>query len=73
MAWQSEWGRPLDITLYREERSLIWDALHDVRKAKKEEMEHLNPNLERDKVAIRHLAEDIEMIDGIRSKMCVMY
>ena len=34
MAWISEWGKPVKVELFREERSLIWDMLHDVRKEK---------------------------------------
>lgn len=73
MAWESEWGRPLNITLYREERALIWDVLHDTRREKVLQMETYEKNNERDKIAIRHLENEIEMIDGIRHKMCVMY
>ena len=73
MAWESEWERPLNITLYREERALIWDVLHDTRREKVLQMETYEKNNERDKTAIRHLENEIEMIDGIRHKMCVMY
>ena len=74
--WESEWGRPVDVRLYREEREAIWDALFDVRRAKQNELDSLmaKPNAESVYwVELRHLRDEIAMLDDTRRKMQILY
>lgn len=77
MAWISEWGKPVKVELFREERSLIWDMLHDVRKEKYNQLMEIgrkqaNKELY-DSIEEKRLINEIEMIDGIRNKINIMY
>lgn len=77
MAWISEWGKPVKVELFREERSLIWDMVHDVRKKKYNQLMEIgrkqaNKELY-DSIEEKRLINEIEMIDGIRNKMNIMY
>ena len=77
MAWKSEWGKPVKVELFREERSLIWDMLHDVRKEKYNQLKEIGrkqANKEPyDSIEETRLINEIEMIDDIRKKMNIMY
>lgn len=77
MAWISEWGKPVKVELFREERSLIWDMLHDVRKEKYNQLKEIGrkqANKEPyDSIEETRLINEIEMIDDIRKKMNIMY
>lgn len=75
--WKSEWGKPVKVELFREERSLIWDMLHDVRKEKYNQLKEIGrkqANKEPyDSIEEKRLINEMEMIDGIRNKMNIMY
>lgn len=73
--WESEWGRELKIPLCREERSLIWEVLFDLRDEKRRKRDALINQVQntQTKLDIKHLNNEIAMIDEIRKKMTIMY